>query len=57
MDFLTIGEEMLMTAWELLNSGGWRLENRLENGDRVDVKSVNGKRVFKLSVSNKQAHT
>jgi len=48
-EFLAKGEEILVTAWDLLNSGGWRLENQLENGDRVQVKLVNGKRVFKLS--------
>ena len=46
-----LGEQMLMTAWDILNSPDWILERQLENGDQVQVKQVKGKKVFKLSVS------
>ena len=42
---------MLVTAWKILNSPDWKLEKQLDNGDRVQVKQVNGKRVFRLTVS------
>ena len=47
-----MGEEMLAAAWGTLNSPEWKLEKQLENGDRVQVKHVNGKKVFKLTVRN-----
>ena len=43
---------MLAAAWRILNSPDWKLEKHLDNGDRVQVKLVNGKKVFKLTVSN-----
>ena len=46
-----MGEEMLAAAWGTLNSPDWKLEKQLDNGDRVQVKQVNGKKVFKLTVS------
>ena len=42
---------MLAAAWGTLNSPDWKLEKQLDNGDRVQVKQVNGKKVFKLTVS------
>ena len=42
---------MLETAWKILNSPDWKLEKELDNGDRVEAKQVNGKRVFRLTVS------
>ena len=42
---------MLVTAWKILNSPDWKLEKQLDNGDRVQVKQVNGKRVFRVTVS------
>lgn len=48
-EFLMLGEQMLMTAWNILNSPDWVLERQLENGDQVQVKQIKGKRVFKLS--------
>ena len=47
-----MGEEMLTSAWSTLNSPDWKLEKQLDNGDRVQVKHVNGKKVFKLTVSD-----
>ena len=44
---------MLVTAWKILNSPDWKIEKQLDNGDRVQVKQVNGKRVFRLTVSKK----
>ena len=52
-EFVKIGEEMLVTAWKILNSPDWKVEKQLDNGDRVQVKQVNGKRVFRLTVSKK----
>jgi len=48
-EFKKMGEEMLASAWRTLNSSDWKLEKKLENGDMVQVKQVNGKRVFKLT--------
>jgi len=48
-EFVKTGEEMLVTAWKILNSPDWKLEKQLDNGDRVQVKQVNGKRVFRLT--------
>jgi len=39
----------LAAAWRTLNSPDWKLEKKLDNGDMVQVKQVNGKRVFKLT--------
>ena len=44
---------MLTTAWTIINSEDWKLEKQLDNGDRVEVKFMNGKKVFKLSVERK----
>ena len=52
-EFVKTGEEMLVTAWKILNSTDWKIEKQLDNGDRVQVKQVNGKRVFRLTVSKK----
>ena len=43
---------MLVTAWKILNSPDWKLEKQLDNGDRVQVKQVKGKKVFRLTVSD-----
>ena len=43
---------MLAAAWRTLNSPDWKLEKQLDNGDRVQVQQVNGKKVFKLTVSS-----
>ena len=45
---------MLVTAWKILNSPDWKLEKQLDNGDMVQVKQVNGKRVFRLTVSKQE---
>ena len=44
-----MGEEMLQTAWLTLNSPDWKLEKKLDNGDMVQVKTVKGKKLFKLT--------
>jgi len=48
-EYKKLGEEMLAAAWRTLNSPDWKLEKKLDNGDMVQVKQVNGKRVFKLT--------
>lgn len=48
-EYIKMGEEMLTSAWSTLNSPDWKLEKQLDNGDRVQVKHVNGKKVFKLT--------
>jgi len=48
-EYKKMGEEMLAAAWGTLNSPDWKLEKQLDNGDRVQVKQVNGKKVFKLT--------
>jgi len=48
-EYKKMGEEMLAAAWVTLNSSDWKLEKQLDNGDRVQVKQVNGKKVFKLT--------
>ena len=50
-EYIKKGEDMLVTFWKILNSPDWNLEKQLDNGDRVQVKQVNGKRVFRLTVS------
>jgi len=42
-------EEVLQNAWRTLNSDNWKLEKNAENGDTVHVKTVNGKKLFKLT--------
>ena len=44
------GAELLAAAWSTLNSPDWKLEKQLANGDKVEVKQVGGKKVFKLTV-------
>ena len=36
-DYKKMGEELLETAWNTLNTGEWKLEKKLENGDMVQV--------------------
>jgi len=48
-DYKKMGEELLETAWNTLNTGDWKLEKKLENGDMVQARKVNGKKVFKLT--------
>merc|ERR1712025_470674 len=48
-EYKKLGEELLTAAWRTLNSPDWKLEKKLDNGDMVQVKQVNGKRVFKLT--------
>lgn len=48
-EYKKIGEELLSAAWRTINSPDWKLEKKLENGDMVQVKQVNGKKVFKLT--------
>jgi len=48
-DLIKKGEQMLTTAWTIINSEDWKLEKQLDNGDRVEVKFIKGKKVFKLS--------
>ena len=51
-EFIKTGEEVLATALRIINSTDWRLERQTDNGDTVQVKFVNGKKVFKLTVSD-----
>ena len=44
-----MGDQLLQTAWETLNSQDWKLEKKLDNGDMVHVKTVKGKKLFKLT--------
>merc|ERR1740137_335156 len=48
-EYIKMGEEMLTSAWVTLNSAEWKLEKQLDNGDRVQVKQVNGKKAFRLT--------
>jgi len=48
-EFIKTGEEVLATALRIINSTDWRLERQTDNGDTVQVKFVNGKKVFKLT--------
>eukprot|EP00092_Neocalanus_flemingeri_P066212 GFUD01080632.1.p1 GENE.GFUD01080632.1~~GFUD01080632.1.p1 ORF type:complete len:584 (-),score=214.52 GFUD01080632.1:166-1821(-) len=48
-EYIKTGEEMLVAAWRILNSPDWKLEKQLDNGDRVQVKQVKGKKVFRLT--------
>eukprot|EP00092_Neocalanus_flemingeri_P085541 GFUD01107644.1.p1 GENE.GFUD01107644.1~~GFUD01107644.1.p1 ORF type:complete len:594 (+),score=194.46 GFUD01107644.1:46-1827(+) len=48
--YIKTGEELLAAAWRILNSpDDWKLEKQLDNGDRVQVKQVKGKKVFRLT--------
>lgn len=42
-------EECLQNAWTTLNTTDWKLEKKLDNGDIVHVKTVKGKKLFKLT--------
>ena len=44
-----MGEQLLETAWDTLNSQDWKMEKKLDNGDMVQVKTVKGKKLFKLT--------
>ena len=44
-----MGEQLLEKAWQTLNSPDWKLEKKLDNGDMVQVKTVKGKKLFKLT--------
>ena len=44
-----MGEQLLETAWDTLNSQDWKIEKKLDNGDMVQVKTVKGKKLFKLT--------
>ena len=44
-----MGEQLLETAWQTLNSTDWKLEKKLDNGDMVQVRTVAKKKVFKLT--------
>ena len=48
---------MLTTAWTIINSEDWKLEKQLDNGDRVEVKFIKGKKVFKLLLPEKNIKT
>ena len=39
-DYKKMGEELLETAWNTLNTGEWKLEKKLENGDMVQVVKI-----------------
>lgn len=32
-----MGQKLLETAWTTLNTGDWKLEKKLDNGDMVQV--------------------
>ena len=44
-----MGEQLLQTAWQTLNSPDWKLEKKLDNGDMVQVQTMKGKKLFKLT--------
>ena len=44
-----MGQKLLETAWTTLNTGDWKLEKKLDNGDMVHTRHVNKKKVFKLT--------
>ena len=44
-----MGQKLLETAWSTLNTGDWKLEKKLDNGDMVQVRNVGKKKVFKLT--------
>lgn len=48
-EFKKLGQDTIQEAWRSLNSNGWKIEKQMENGDSVHVKTVNGKKVFKLT--------
>merc|ERR1719186_1827382 len=48
-EYKKMAEEVLQNAWRTLNSDNWKLEKNAENGDTVHVKTVNGKKLFKLT--------
>ena len=48
-EYKKMGEELLETAWTTLNTGDWKLEKKLDNGDMVQVRHVGKKKVFKLT--------
>ena len=39
-EYKKMGEELLETAWNTLNTGDWKLEKKLENGDMVQVSNT-----------------
>jgi len=48
-EYKKMGEQLLETAWDTLNSQDWKIEKKLDNGDMVQVKTVKGKKLFKLT--------
>ena len=48
-EYKKMGEQLLQTAWQTLNSPDWKLEKKLDNGDMVQVQTVKGKKLFKLT--------
>jgi len=48
-EYKKLAEECLQNAWTTLNTTDWKLEKKLDNGDTVHVKTVNGKKLFKLT--------
>jgi len=49
-EYKKMAEEVLGKSWNSLNNEeGWKLEKRLENGDMVQVKTINKKKVFRLT--------
>lgn len=48
-EYKKAGEDLLSSAWHTLNLPDWKLEKKLENGDMVQVRQVNGKRIFRLT--------
>jgi len=48
--FKKLGEQMLQDAWSNLSSNeGWKIEKCLDNGDTVQVKTINKKKIFRLT--------
>lgn len=53
-EYRQIGEDALKTSYKILRSGGWKQEKKLQStGDVVCTKTVNGKKLFRLSVRTK----
>lgn len=49
-EYKKLGAGLLATAWATLNTGDWRLERKLDNGDMVQARTLpSGKKVFKLT--------
>ena len=48
-----LGEQTLQTALHMLKAIDWSVEKQLANGDLVQSKESDGKKIFKLTVSSK----